>query len=39
MDETHVTAKGNWNYLHRAVDKAGASADFLLTAALVQLPR
>ena len=32
MDETYVNAKGVWKYLYRAVDKAGATVDFLLTA-------
>jgi putative transposase len=32
MDETYVKIKGTWKYLYRAVDKTGASVDFLLTA-------
>ncbi|NPD69869.1 IS6 family transposase (plasmid) [Lichenicola cladoniae] len=32
MDETYVRIKGVWTYLYRAVDKAGATVDFLLTA-------
>jgi len=32
LDETYVKVKGNWKYLYRAVDKAGATVDFLLTA-------
>ena len=32
MDETYVRIKGTWKYLYRAVDKAGATVDFLLTA-------
>jgi putative transposase len=32
MDETYVRVKGTWKYLYRAVDKAGATVDFLLTA-------
>ena len=32
MDETDVRVKGSWKYLYRAVDKAGATVDFLLTA-------
>ena len=32
MDETYVKVKGIWKYLYRAVDKAGATVDFLLTA-------
>jgi transposase-like protein len=32
LDETYVKVKGGWKYLYRAVDKAGATVDFLLTA-------
>ena len=32
MDEIYVKVKGVWKYLYRAVDKAGATVDFLLTA-------
>ncbi|CAN2536083.1 IS6+family+transposase+ISBmu21 [Methylocapsa aurea] len=32
LDETSVKVKGRWKYLYRAVDKAGATVDFLLTA-------
>jgi putative transposase len=32
MDETYVRIKGQWKYLYRAVDKAGNTVDFLLTA-------
>ena len=32
MDETDIKAAGNWKYLYRAVDRAGDSVDFLLTA-------
>jgi putative transposase len=32
MDEIYVRVKGTWKYLYRAVDKAGATVDFLLTA-------
>ena len=32
MDETDVRIKKAWKYLYRAVDKAGATVDFLLTA-------
>ena len=32
MDETYVRVKGVWKYLYRAVDKTGATVDFLLTA-------
>ena len=32
MDETDVRVKGTWKYLYRAVDKSGATVDFLLTA-------
>jgi putative transposase len=31
MDETYVKVNGVWKYLYRAVDKAGATVDFLLT--------
>jgi putative transposase len=32
MDETYIKIKGQWKYLYRAVDKAGNTVDFLLTA-------
>jgi putative transposase len=32
MDETYVKVKGVWKYLYRAVDKADATVNFLLTA-------
>jgi putative transposase len=32
MDETYVKVKGSGKYLYRAVDKSGATVDFLLTA-------
>lgn len=32
LDETYVKVKGCWKYLYRAVDKSGATIDFLLTA-------
>jgi putative transposase len=32
LDETYVRVKGAWKYLYRAVDKADATVDFLLTA-------
>jgi hypothetical protein len=32
MDETYVKVGGQWKYLYRAVDKAGNTVDFLLTA-------
>lgn len=32
MDETYIKVNGQWKYLYRAVDKAGQSVDFLLTA-------
>ena len=32
MDETYVKVAGQWKYLYRAVDKQGATVDFLLRA-------
>ena len=32
MDETYIKVNGAWKYLYRAVDKAGKTIDFLLTA-------
>ena len=32
LGETYVRVKGQWKYLYRAVDKAGQTVDFLLTA-------
>jgi transposase-like protein len=32
MDETYIRVRGQWKYLYRAVDKRGATVDFLLTA-------
>lgn len=32
MDETYIKINGTWKYLHRAVDKAGRTVDFLLRA-------
>jgi len=32
MDETYIRVQGEWKYLYRAVDKAGATVDFLLRA-------
>jgi putative transposase len=31
MYETYIRVKGRWHYLYRAVDKTGATIDFLLT--------
>jgi len=32
MDETYIKVAGQWKYLYRAVDKSGATVDFLLRA-------
>ena len=32
VDETYVKVKGPWRYLYRAIDSAGATIDFLLSA-------
>ena len=32
VDATYVRVKGKWTYLYRAIDSAGATIDFLLTA-------
>jgi len=32
VDETYIKVKGQWKYLYRAVDSAGNTLDFLLTA-------
>src|SRR5664280_2536765 len=32
MDETYIKVAGQWKYLYRAVDRAGDTLDFLLTA-------
>ena len=32
LDETYISVKGQWKYLYRAVEKAGRTVDFLLTA-------
>ena len=32
MNETYISVKGQWKYWYRAVDKAGHTVDFLLTA-------
>ena len=32
VDETYIRVKGKWRYLYRALDSAGATLDFLLSA-------
>ena len=32
VDETYIRIKGRWCYLYRAIDSAGATIDFLLSA-------
>ena len=32
VDETYIRVKGRWCYLYRAIDSAGATIDFLLSA-------
>ena len=32
VDETYIRAKGRWCYLYRAIDSAGSTIDFLLSA-------
>jgi len=32
MDETYIKVRGQWKYLYRAADKAGATVDFLFRA-------
>lgn len=32
VDETYVKIRGKWTYLHRAVDRAGKTIDFRLSA-------
>lgn len=32
MDETYIKVAGHWKYLYRAVDRAGDTVDFFLTA-------
>ncbi len=32
MDETYIKVKGAWKYLYRAVDSAGNTLDFMLSA-------
>ena len=37
VDETYVRIKGRWHYLYRAVDSAGATIDFLLSAGATRM--
>ena len=37
VDETYIRVKGRWCYLYRAIDSAGATIDFLLSA--LAMPR
>src|SRR4029434_7764141 len=32
LDETYIRVKGRWRYLYQAIDSAGATIDFLLSA-------
>jgi putative transposase len=32
VDETYIKVKGAWTYLYRAIDKGGATVDFMFTA-------
>lgn len=32
VDETYINVKGKWKYLYRAIDSAGQTIDFLLSA-------
>ncbi len=32
VDETYIKVRGEWTYLYRAIDKSGATVDFLLRA-------
>jgi transposase-like protein len=32
VDETYIRVQGRWCYLYRAIDSAGATIDFLLSA-------
>jgi len=36
MNETYIQVAGHWEYLYRAVDRAGDTVDFLLTAKRAQ---
>ena len=38
MDETHIKVSGQWKYICRAVDRAGDTVDFLLTATWDKVP-
>lgn len=32
VDETYISVKGKWKYLYRAIDSAGNTIDFMLSA-------
>ena len=38
VDETYIRVKGRWCYLYKAIDSAGATIDFLLSALPIPTP-